>query len=273
MNQILQGDCLEVMQTLPDQSIGLVLADLPYGVTACHWDTVIDLAAMWVELKRLIQPKRALVFTATQPFTTDLICSNRDWFKYCWVWEKSQATGHLDARRKPMRTHEDLVVFAEAMPLYHPQERVIPKDKIRKQGHRSQRGCYGSFDFSAPRLTSLDVGFPKTILEFPSVNSGHSIHPTQKPVTLFEYLIRTYTNPGDVVLDPTAGSMTTAIACLNTGRGYICIEKDPDEYRKGLARVEAHLAKPQQFNLLEPTPALPDRATVEQGTIFDALQD
>jgi site-specific DNA-methyltransferase (adenine-specific) len=271
MNQVIQGDCLEVMRGLPDQSIGMVLADLPYGVTACHWDKVIDLDAMWVQLKRLIQPKRALVFTATQPFTTDLICSNREWFKYCWVWEKHQATGHLDARRRPMRSHEDVLVFGSSIPDYFPQMRIKPlQDRRPVNKKRSNNGCYGVFNPDAPSTVTEEMGYPKSVFKLPSVNPLHTIHPTQKPVALFEYLIRTYTNPGDVVLDPTAGSMTTAIAAMNTGRGYICIEKDADEYRKGLNRVEEHLSKPQQFNLLEPTPELPPVVTMHQPSLWGA---
>ena len=257
--KVIQGDCLEVMRDLPDQSIGMVLADLPYGVTACHWDKVIDLDAMWVQFKRLIQPKRACVFTATQPFTTDLICSNRAWFKYCWVWEKSIGHNFLQAKHQPLRKHEDVVVFAETAPFYSPQmERGTPyTDKPRKRTHRV-------VDSTIPNLGIVNNGtrYPSSVLRIAHGNNN-AIHPTQKPVALFEYLIRTYTNPGDVVLDPTAGSMTTAIAAMNTGRGYVCIEKDPDEYRKGLDRVQAHIAKPQQISLLEQTPALPTEAQIQ----------
>jgi site-specific DNA-methyltransferase (adenine-specific) len=265
-SQLLQGDCLEVMRGLPDQSIGMVLADLPYGVTACHWDKVIDLAAMWVQFKRLIQPKRALVFTATQPFTTDLICSNREWFKYCWVWDKARGVGFQIAKYRPMLRHEDVIVFGKESVLYNPQ------NKRRAEVKRSK--CYTASS-SSPiknndgKTRTYTHTYPDSLIAISNAHQLGKLNPTQKPVAIFEYLIRTYTNPGDVVLDPTAGIMTTAIAAMNTGRGYICIEKDPDEYRKGLNRVEEHLAKPQQFNLLEPTPTLPDKATVQQPTIFD----
>lgn len=230
------------------------------GVTACHWDTVIDLEAMWVQFKRLIQPKRACVFTATQPFTTDLICSNRDWFKYSLVWEKSQVSGFLNADKQPLRSHEDVLIFSAGSPLYNPQ-------KTRGAVYSISR-LHATSNYGSQRENSTQnhgERYPQSILKFPLQRFAGG-HPTQKPVALFEYLIRTYTNPGDLVLDPTAGSMTTAIAAMNTGRGYVCIEKDPDEYQKGLARVEAHLAKPVQFNLLEPTPALP--AKIEQGSLF-----
>lgn len=265
MNQLLQGDCLEVMRGLPDQSIGLVLADLPYGVTACHWDKVIDLAAMWVQFKRLIQPKRALVFTATQPFTTDLICSNREWFRYSLVWDKVNASSGLHAKAQPLRAHEDVIVFGPSLPDYYPQMQRPNRPRTDKARFIPNGSAFNSK--SVCRTYSNDEGnYPKSILPLSNAHQFGKIHPTQKPVALFEYLIRTYTNPGDLVLDPTAGSMTTAIAAMNTGRGYVCIEKDPDEYHKGLVRVEAHLAKPVQFNLLEPTPALP--AKIEQGSLF-----
>ena len=282
MNQILKGDCLEVMQTIPDGAIGMVLADLPYGVTACHWDKVIDLDALWVQFKRLIQSRRALVFTATQPFTTDLICSNREWFKYCWVWEKNLVTGTISANVRPLSNHEDVAVFGEGKILYQPQkEKYSEADigRMRKKDYLVTSGsAYGGMkrisEARSKVIASGGMKHPKSVLKIKCVHAcdkNKTGHPSEKPVALFEYLIRTYTNPGDVVLDPTAGSMTTAIAALNTGRGYICIEKDPDEYRKGLARVEEHLAKPQQINLLEPTPVLPAAATVQQTTIFDAI--
>ena len=260
--KVIQGDCLELMRGLPDQSIGMVLADLPYGVTACHWDKVIDLAAMWVQFKRLIQPKRACVFTATQPFTTDLICSNRDWFKYSMVWAKSHSSGHLTCKVKPLQQHEDILIFGEeGALLYNPQTtKRRPWEKVGKRSKLTT--CYNKANVKSERTIAEDEAYPRSITYFPH-DLDRGIHPTQKPVALFEYLIRTYTNPGDVVLDPTAGSMTTAIAAMNTGRGYVCIEKDPDEYRKGLWRVQAHIAKPQQISLLEQTPTLPTEAQIQ----------
>ena len=283
MNQIIKGDCLEVMRGLSDQSIGMVLADLPYAVTACSWDLIIDPPKMWAEFERLIQPDRAMVLTATQPFTSLLVSSNLKSFKYDWVWCKSRATDFVRAKLKPMGGHESVLVFslasvangAKQNMLYNPQG-LYHVGKTCKNGGggvgfigRNKENLGPNNKLHQPTYTQEKAGYPNTKLFFDSEIG--TTHPTQKPVALFEYLIRTYTNPGDVVLDPTAGSMTTAIAALNTGRGYICIEKDPDEYRKGLQRVEEHLAKPQQFNLLEPTPSLPAAATVQQTTIFDAL--
>ena len=266
--KVIQGDCLEVMRGLPDQSIGMVLADLPYGVNACHWDKVIDLDAMWVQFKRLIQPKRACVFTATQPFTIDLICSNRKWFRYEWIWEKDNGANFGSAKFRPLSYHENVLIFSKKGEIYNPQ--MWDAGKPSNVGGKCAPLSGGLSVFSTnyehhPSRLSNDR-FPKSIVKInrPKHNDGQNlIHPTQKPVALFEYLIRTYTNPGDVVLDPTAGSMTTAIAAMNTGRGYVCIEKDPDEYRKGLGRIQAHLAKPQQISLLEQTPALPTEAQIQ----------
>jgi site-specific DNA-methyltransferase (adenine-specific) len=267
VNQIIQGDCLDVLRGLEDNSVGMFLCDLPYGITACHWDNVLDLDALWVELKRLIQPKRALVFTATQPFTTDLICSNRDWFKHEWVWDKVRGVGFQLATVRPMMRHENVLIFGRGGLLYNPQK------TLRADVKRSK--CYTSSASSPLRfndgLTREYVDTcPTSIIEVSNAQQLGKLNPTQKPVALFEYLIRTYTNPGDVVLDPTAGSMTTAIAAMNTGRSYICIEKDPIEYQKGLKRVEEHLAKPVQFNLLDSAPAIARTAPPPQLSIFDA---
>jgi site-specific DNA-methyltransferase (adenine-specific) len=265
-NQIIQGDCLDVMAGLEDNSVGMFLCDLPYGITACHWDKVLDLDALWVQLKRLIQPKRACVFTATQPFTTDLICSNRDWFKYCWVWDKVKGNGFQSANFRPMMRHEDVIVFGKSAVLYNPQ-------KVRRAEVKRSR-CYTTSDVCPVGTADKTVRiytdkYPNSLIVHSNAHQTGKLNSTQKPVALFEYLIRTYTNPGDVVLDPTAGSMTTAIAAMNTGRGYICIEKDPDEYQKGLNRVEEHLAKPVQFDLLDSAPAIARTAPPPQLSIFD----
>jgi site-specific DNA-methyltransferase (adenine-specific) len=272
-NQIIQGDCLKVMAGLEDNSVGMVFADLPYGVTACHWDKVIDLAAMWVQFKRLIQAKRACVFTATQPFTTDLICSNRDWFRYEWIWEKNYGTNFASTRYQPMKQHENVLVFGRGTLLYNPQRIKRTESGISRAKYPVNPSNTGKRKFIGLEKETIirpprndDTRCPSSVLKF-NMETGR--HPTQKPVALVEYLIRTYTNPGDVVLDPTCGSGTTAIAAMNTGRGYICIEKDPDEYRKGLARVEEHLAKPVQFDLLDSAPAIARAAPPPQLSIFD----
>ena len=242
LNQVLEGDCLELLKQLPDNSVGMFLCDLPYAVTACSWDSVIDLPSMWAEMERLIKPDRAMVFTATQPFTSVLVSSNLKRFKYDWVWCKSRATDFIRAKLKPMGGHESVLVFSLASVanggggvgfLGRNKGNLGANSKLHRETYKQEVS-----------------GYPNTKLFFGSEFA--TVHPTQKPVTLFEYLIRTYTNPGDIVVDPTAGSMTTAIAAINTGRGYICMEKDPEEYAKGLRRIESHIAKPAQLNLLEP---------------------
>ena len=270
-NQVLEGDCLELLKTLPDSSVGMFLCDLPYGCTACHWDKRIDIDALWGQVKRLLQPKRAAVFTATQPFTTDLICSNRDWFKYCWVWDKvNRFSGHLNAKREPLRVYEDILIFGEKRPDFYPQYRQGKGYNVKTCSFSK---AYGSQRSVTYRSDGSQYS-PINLLRIPGDTKAEGqINSTQKPVALFEYLIRTYTNPGDIVVDPTAGSMTTAIAAINTGRGYICMEKDPEEYRKGLQRVEEHLTAPRQISLLEPTPepqAAPTPAK-QQLSIFDLV--
>lgn len=271
LGQIIQGDCLEVLPTLPDHSVGMILTDLPYGVTACEWDKVIDLDALWVQFKRLIQPKRAIVLTATQPFTTDLINSNRKWFRYEDIWEKSKPIGFLDANRRPLRTHENILVFCESQcEVYNPQKSIIdPKFVDRRKTFTVLADDTKTYGKRQAKAKTKDDGtrYPTSVVKVAS-EWEEEMHPTQKPVALFEYLIRTYSNPGDVVLDCTAGSMTTAIAAINTGREYICIEKDPDYHAKGLQRVQEHLAKPKQIDLFsQPQPA-PEPEVKQQLDIF-----
>lgn len=247
-SQAIFGDCLEVMPTLPDRSIGMILADLPYGVTACHWDQVIPLDRLWEQFKRLIQPKRAIVLTATQPFTTDLINSNREWFKYCWVWDKNNSAGFVLANKRPFLITEDVLVFGQGDLLYNPQMEIRGNPRVK--GGYSKSSNYEV----TPTQSVSNSYYPKNVLCFSGASQNNKFHPTQKPIALFEYLIRTYTNEGDTVLDPTAGSMTTAIAALNTNRRYICIEKDPDYFRKGRERIQEWHDTPKQIALPIETP-------------------
>ena len=224
LDTIIEGDCLEIMPSIPDKSIDMILCDLPYGTTACKWDQVIPFEPLWKEYKRLIKDHGAIVLTASQPFTSALVMSNTVMFKYCWVWIKTKASGHLDAKRKPMRKHEDILVFGEnGYPKYYPQGLIDGEFKTGRDVDMTGR-VYSQYNNHG---TSNKGNYPKTTLEIanPS-NTGH-LHPTQKPVALFEYLIRTYTNEGDLVLDNCIGSGTTAIAALNTGRHFIGIEKEP----------------------------------------------
>ena len=232
INKILHGDCLELMKDIPSGSIDMILADLPYGTTACKWDSIIPLEPLWSEYKRIIKDNGAIVLTASQPFTTKLISSNYEMFKYDWVWNKRKATGHQLVKKQPLRLKEDVVVFYKQQPIYNPQmtEGKPYKSKPRKV---NKDGVYGQV--GEHRNDNNGIRYPKNIIEFSFVHKP--MHPTQKPIELFEYLIKTYTNEGDLVLDNTAGSGTTAIACLNTNRQFIVMEKEQKYYDIILKRV------------------------------------
>jgi len=241
--ELMQGDCLEIMPTLADGSVDMILADPPYGTTACKWDSVIPLEPMWEQLKRVIKPNGAIVMTASQPFTTTLIASNMAMFKYCWVWEKSKATGHLNAKRRPLVKHEDIVVFYTNQPTYNPQG-LIKKDKPTvSKGNRGNKGsgssgeCYGLADKDA---IQAHTNYPLSITKH-KVDMKAKFHPTQKPVALMEYLIKTYTDEGETVLDFAMGSGTTGVACANLGRDFIGIEMDLDYFNIALTRLEPYL--------------------------------
>lgn len=220
INSVLHGDCLELMKDIPDSSIDMILCDLPYGTTACKWDTVIPFDPLWAQYKRIVKPNAAIVLTASQPFTSQLVMSNPEWFRYEWIWVKSKITGVLNAKKMPVRKHEQILVFAEKMPNYNPQG-LTRKPAITRQG-----GCSNNYGKrSTVAYLQEFTGYPSDVVHFSS--PGNTTHPTQKPVALFEYLIKTYTNEGDVVLDNCAGSGTTAVAAINTNRNYILMEKEP----------------------------------------------
>jgi DNA modification methylase len=236
------GDCLEAMAKIPDDSIDMVLCDLPYGTTACKWDAVIPFDALWAEYRRVTRPGAAIVLTACQPFTTALAASNMNAFRYTWVWDKKFAGNFVQAKRMPLRVHEDVLVFSfgDKMPTYYPQmtQRDVP---IKKGGNKQsaaipirQTANAEAFGKSAKEYTDKH---PTTILEFSSRDGERGHHPTQKPVALMEYLIRTYTNHGDTVLDNTMGSGTTGVACLNTGRRFIGIERETTYFDVACTRV------------------------------------
>lgn len=232
MHKLMQGDCLEVMQIIPDGSVDMVLTDPPYGTTACKWDSVIPFEPMWEQLKRLIKPNGAIVLMASQPFTSALVMSNPKWFKYDWVWQKPKGTGHLNAKKQPMRDKEDILVFYEKQCQYAPQMgRGEPyPDKNGKTGGRVYK------PFNRVGNPSAGTRYPKQVLQIGVVERG-TIHPTQKPVALMEYLIKTYTLEGETVLDFTMGSGTTGVACKNLDRDFIGIEKDPTYFQLAKERI------------------------------------
>ena len=234
--RLLQGDCLERMREIPDGSVDMVLADPPYGTTACKWDSVIPMEPMWECLKKLIKPNGAIVMTASQPFTSVLTCSQLDLFKYSLVWEKTTATGHLNAKKMPMRAHEDILVFYKRLPIYSPQKTKGHQLKTSINRKPSDSECYGS----ESKVTSYSSTerYPRSIITTSTDKQKSSLHPTQKPVALMEYLIKTYTREGDAVLDFTMGSGTTGVACVNTGRNFVGIELDEDYFNIASDRIE-----------------------------------
>jgi len=255
------GDCLEVMQDIPDGSVDMVMTDPPYGTTACKWDSVIPFEPMWAQLKRIVKPNGAIVLTASQPFTSALVMSNVAMFKYCWVWEKSRPTGHVHAKNKPMKAHEDIAVFSSGTTVhatqsdrrmtYYPQG-LIYAPYLKK---RASAGLTGGGSTMQPRKShkkeyiAEHTGYPTSILKTPSEHNGAGItfHPTQKPVALMEYLIRTYTNAGETVLDFTMGSGTTGVACANLGRKFIGIELDEDYFNIAAKRIKTAHAQGKLF--------------------------
>ena len=228
--QLFQGDCLDLMASIPDGSVDMILCDLPYGTTQNKWDSVIPFEPLWAHYKRIC--KGAIVLTAQPPFDKALGASNLGQLRYEWIWQKTKATGHLNAKRQPMKSHENILVFYKKLTTYNPQGLVRkPFPTIRKGGDNGTN--YGKSDKDA--LQEFE-NYPRSVLSISS--EGHTVHPTQKPVALMEYLIKTYTNEGDVVMDNCMGSGTTGVACANTGRNFIGIEKDPTYFAAAKARIE-----------------------------------
>ena len=245
-DQLILGDCLEVMQAIPDQSCDMVLCDLPYGKTACDWDIQIPIVLLWEQYNRLIRQGGAVVLFGMEPFTSLLIVSNLGAFNYCWIWDKGQAGVWLNAKRRPLEITEDIVVFGSDK--YNPQMRT---GKYRHKGsHREPRKHVIMSGKEHGYSSYNNQYYPVNLLTVGKREKGvKRIHPTQKPVELFEYLIKTYTDEGAFVLDNCAGSGTTAIAVINTGRHYCCIEKDQGYYDLMVKRVEEHKNKPRQLEI------------------------
>lgn len=224
LDVIYEGDCLDILPTLPDNSIDMILCDLPYGTTANEWDKPIDLGSLWQQYLRIAKPNTAIVLTAQGLFTHDLIESCRKYYRYSLIWQKTNPQGYLAANVAPLRCHEDILVFYQTSPVYNPQ-------KTRGNNRSSSKKVLGknSNYGKVIRTPVKNDGsrYPTSIITIPNGNY-RSVHPTQKPVSLFEYLIRTYTNPGAVILDNCIGSGTTAVAAINAGRHYIGIEKNPE---------------------------------------------
>ena len=223
-NQLILGDCLEKMKDISDNSIDMILTDLPYGVTARNkWDIIIDFKELWKQWNRIKKETTPIILTSIQPFTSVCIMSNIDNFKYEWIWEKQQGTGFLNAKKQPLRNHESILVFYDKQCCYNPQF-----TKGKPYSRFSGKGSTNYQKHKQVLTVNNGTRSPLTVQKFQY--DGKKEHPTQKPIALFEYLIKTYTNENDSVLDCCAGSGTTAIACTNTNRNYICIEKDENYF-------------------------------------------
>ena len=235
MTKLLQGDCLELMKDIPDDSVDMVLTDPPYGTTACKWDSIIPFEPMWERINKLIKPNGAVVLFGSQPFTSALVMSNVKMFKYEWVWNKSLAGNGILAKKQPLKIHENVVVFNSN--IYIPEMR---KGKARwKGGIKDKHGTFSNAE--APKVWS-DEYYPTSIIDISGagMRSGR-VHPTQKPVALLEYLIKTYTNEGETVLDFTMGSGSTGVAAKNLNRNFIGIELDPDYFKIAKKRINENL--------------------------------
>jgi len=232
MNLML-GDCLERMKEIPSGSVDMILTDPPYGTTACKWDSIIPLEPMWEQLKRIIKPNGAIVMTAAQPFTTTLISSNMKMFKYCWVWEKQKVTGFYNARRMPLKSVEDVCVFGVGKLNYNPQGLIECNIKNSRK-NKAGNGVYGSV--STDDYFQKEGNFPRQVLRINHI-TRKQIHPTQKPVALMEYLIKTYTNESETVLDFTMGSGSTGVAAKNLNRNFIGIEMDESYFNIAQERI------------------------------------
>lgn len=233
-NHIYNADCMTGMNVYPDRSIDLILCDLPYGVTDCGWDKRLDLELLWREYKRIIKDNGAILLTAAQPFTTELISSNFRMFRYCWYWKKNMATGFTFSKFQPLRCIEDICVFYKKAPVYNPQGVIYHDKPIISRGKRDKPDTIYHTDTLGKNTEQYVSNYPKNLLSF---KCERGLHPTQKPVALFEYLIKTYTNKGDIVLDNCMGSGTTAIACIRTGRVFTGFEANRDYYIKAQERI------------------------------------
>ena len=231
MIKLLQGDCIELMKELPDKSIDMVLCDLPFGVTQNKWDKIIPFEALWGGYNRVVKENGAIVLNCQQPFTSKLIMSNLKNFKYCWVWYKKQCSGFLNAKKQPLRNCEDIAVFYRKQCTYNP---IMRKGKPQLKNTGGYSSNYNDFTYQ-PHIS--EMYYPTTMLEIP-LQRFKGGHPTQKPVTLLEYLIKTYTNEGETVLDNCMGSGSTGIACINTNRNFIGMELNEKFFKSAKNRIE-----------------------------------
>lgn len=239
INQLYKGNCLELMKEIPDESIDMILCDLPYGSTQCKWDIIIPFEPLWEQYNRIIKENGAIVLFATEPFASKLRLSNIKNYKYDWVWDKVKGTGFLNAKKQPMRNHELICVFYKKQCLYNPQMTYGHKLKKSYRSKDLQIDVYGEMknDYTYESTSR----YPRSIQVFSTDTQNSSLHPTQKPVALLEYLIKTYTNEGDLILDNCAGSGSTCIAAINTNRNFIGMEMDDDYFEVAENRIHDRL--------------------------------
>jgi site-specific DNA-methyltransferase (adenine-specific) len=239
LNRITQGDCLEVMREIPDKSVDMILCDLPYGTTACKWDTIIPFESLWEQYERIIKDNGAIVLTGRNPFTSALIMSNPKKYKHKWVWNKKQSGSPHIAKYMPLQIEEDILVFTKGKVNYYP---IMRKGKMRKKGGNKNNNRTMNAGLDKHRAVMSDLYYPTNIIEIanPRLNK---LHPTEKPVALFEYLIKTYTNENEVVLDNCIGSGTTAVAAINTNRQFIGIERETEYVEIANKRINEALAQ------------------------------
>lgn len=229
------GDCLDVMDNIPDKSIDAIITDLPYGSTQCRWDTIIPFEPLWKQYNRVIKDNGAIVLFGTEPFSSHLRLSNLKNYKYDWIWDKVKGTGFLNAKKQPMRNHELISVFYKKQCTYNPQKTYGHKMKKSYRSKDLQTEVYG--EMKNDYTYESTERYPRSVQVFSTDTQNSSLHPTQKPVALIEYLIKTYTNEGEIILDSCAGSMTTGIAAIRTGRKCICIESDEEIFNIGKNRI------------------------------------
>ena len=236
MIDLYNDDCLKVLPTLKEKSIDFVLTDIPYGTTYCKWDVVIPFDLMWEELKRIVKDNTATALFGTEPFSSHLRLSNLNWFKYDWIWEKSRASNFMNCKHHPMKFHENITVFSKKKHKYYPIKFKGKKNHASKP--RKAISNIHAFKKNTNGIDINDMKYPKSIIKIKSTDSTRNLHPTQKPVPLLEYLIKTYTDENDTVLDFTMGSGSTGVACKNLNRNFIGIELDTDYFNIAKKRID-----------------------------------
>lgn len=232
------------MKDIPYKSIDMILCDLPYGITACKWDVIIPLEPLWEQYERIIKDNGTIVLFGREPFSSKVRLSNEKHYKYDWIWEKSKAANFLSSKQMPLMAHENIMIFYRTLPTYNPQK-TSGKPYNKGYEKRNEIDAFGKIGNGNLLINENGYRNPRSVIYFRTAESEGRLHPTQKPIALFEYLIKTYTNEGELVLDNCSGSGTTAIACINTNRDYICMEKDSNYFNISKERVAKHLAEKQ----------------------------